>query len=318
MNIERIKLYNKKYMNELKSAINFCMPKLIQAFINVYDANHADYIRYTLSHLNYTYFISPSFIDLFSSFPKINLQAKKILTYYQNYLNHVHKLYTPDIDKDTFLMKYYFVGSDLDSEWLTDENFLSAFRCDTPLFNDLIYKETEDSPYSIIKSVFLPIFTINFYMLVHELNHAMSGHSYFLVGDNLAQTRLFKPVNNEEDIISEELFNDYIANIIIQEYLRIGGIIPPCLRVFKFYNQYQCNSFLVAPFYKTFHKLLLEAYISGNHNLMTMLGDSNFDDYCQYITHAYNQDELQADIITNLDNRVEIMIINYNTLRLQR
>lgn len=305
-------------MNELKSAINFCMPKLIQAFINVYGANHADYIRYTLNHLNYTYFISPSFIDLFSSFPKINLQAKKILTYYQNYLNHVHKLYTPDQDIDTFLMKYYFVGSDLDSEWLTDENFLSAFRCDTPLFNDLIYKETEDSPYTIIKSVLLPIFTINFYMLVHELNHAIARHSYFLVGDNLAQTRLFKPVNNEEDIISEELFNDYIANIIIQEYLRIGGIIPPCLRVFKFYNQYQCNSFLVAPFYKTFHKLLLEAYISGNHNLMTMLGDSNFDDYCQYITHAYNQDELQADIITNLDNRVEIMIINYNTLRLQR
>ncbi len=297
------------------------MPKLIEAFTNVYGAKHHEYLAYTLNNLSYTYFLSETYINLFLDFHGHNVkpQDKKILGYYRRYLNHLDNLYaTTKEDIDTFLVKHYLVATDLDSDWLTDANFLNALRCDTPLFNDLLFMENASSNYQTIKSILLPIFTINMEILVHELNHAIARRHYFFISDTLEYPKLFKPEDDSEDIISEELFNDYIARKVIEEFLRIGGIIPPALSRFKFSNQYKCNDFLIISFYQKFHKLLLEAYISGNYNQLNIIGKSDFDAYCTLITQMYYEEDITEKDLAELEEKVDIMANNYHDFASKR
>lgn len=321
MNTRRIELYNQKYLNELKLAIKSIMPKLIEAFTNIYGPEHKDYIEYTLKNINFTYFICESYINFFLGFKghNVKLQDKKILGYYRRYLNYLNNVFTSThANIDEFLVKHYLIASDLDNDWFTDENFLRAFRCDTPIFNDLVFMENEFSDYQTIKSVFLPIFTINIYIIAHELNHALGRRHYFLIDDTLEHPKLFKPQEDSDDIISEELMNDYISRLVVKEFIRIGGIIPPALNRFNFHTQYECNDFLVKPFFQHFHKLLLETYISGNYNMVKKIGISNFDSYCEYITSLYYKDNITEEDIAKLAEMINIMTINYHNCELKR
>lgn len=313
MNKQKIEVYNKKYLYELKCALRTIMPKLTEAFINVFGPKYKDYLEYTLNHMNYTYFICENYIKLYLKIKRhISHSDKKVLRYYRQYLNYLDNLYAYTEDNiDEFLVKHYLIDTDLDSDWLTDESFLDTFNCDAPLFQDLMFMETEFSDYQIIKHIFLPIFSLNIYTIAHELTHAIPMRHYFLVDEDVEYPKLFKPQEDEEDTISEELMVDYISRMVIREFLRIGGVIPPCLNRFKYYSQYQCNDFLVEPFFQNFDELLLEAYISGNYNLIKIIGVSNFDAYCEYITYLYNKEEITEEDIKKLEDMINSMTDNY-------
>ena len=48
---ERIKIYNKKYTNELANDLKLIKPKIIKAFVNIYGEKQRDYITYTLNKI---------------------------------------------------------------------------------------------------------------------------------------------------------------------------------------------------------------------------------------------------------------------------
>lgn len=89
MDLEMIKIFNLYYAKQLYDAIEQVMPKLIQAFINVYGKSHADYIRDRLQNIVYTFTISKSFLNRGVILDDNNEEDTYIKDLYNRYVSYL-------------------------------------------------------------------------------------------------------------------------------------------------------------------------------------------------------------------------------------
>ena len=65
----------------------------------------------------------------------------------------------------------------------------------------------------------------------------------------------------------EELVNDYIAELVLNAFIEMGGVIPKSLRRINIGNEYVYKDYIVSYLFDCLADLLLESRISGNFNL---------------------------------------------------
>ena len=316
MDLEMIKIFNLYYAKQLYDAIEQVMPKLIQAFINVYGKSHADYIRDRLQNIVYTFTISKSFLNrgvILDDNNEEDTYIKDLYNRYVSYLESKRKNLSDEEDRD-FTIKNYKVFSEFDDEWFLDSSLFDALKDDCPLVTNFFYQMEEDAPSCIGKAVFLPIITINFYILVHELNHALANDSYLLTHeDKFLETDFFMGGDGEYYEESEELINDFIAGNVIREFQRIGGVVPDALKRYNFNQSYQANDFLVEYFYNSLEPLILKGYISGNHNIRNIVGEDNWMLVMKLINSLFHKEDIYPEDVIPLIDMVGLMRVKFLT-----
>ena len=276
---ENIKSYNQKYTEGLEKSIKIVMPKLIEAFTNIYGRKHQNYIEYTLKNLKYVYFISEKYLEEFYLYKEhLSDEVVNTIEYYLEYLDYLNECANKvnDDELELFVYKNYITKTDLNYETLINYDFIVNLDNDVPQF---IFTKLEDY---IAKVVMLPIYIIDLKTIIHELNHALYINLLCIMDEELIFSDMFTTIE------SEELINDYISELVFKEYLRIGGIIPEYLNRFKIGNEYEYNYELVKYLFDIFEPLILESLISENHNIfIKLVGENNFNKLCNLIKILY-------------------------------
>lgn len=289
---ERIKSYNKKYTKELDDALKIIMPTLNEAYVSVFGEKYRDYITYTLSHLNFVYFIPEGYFNILLK-DKVNIRKKDlaIMEYYLKYLNYLSFKFKSisEEDQEDFILKYFTTRSDLKGTGLEDQ-ILFALEEDCALITYVISKLNQDY-YTGEIAVLLPLFAIDLKTIIHELTHTLINRAALCTEDEIITPDAFP---NKE---TSELINDYIASMVLVEYKKLGGPIPKCLRRIKFHNLYEDLDILVSYFYDSLSPLILESTISGNHNMLWQCAGEPFPKYCAKVKEIFNAkgDILQPD-----------------------
>ncbi len=301
---DSIKGYNRKYTGELDNAIRIIMPKLIQAFVNIFEG-HKDYISFTLTNLNFVYFIPEYYLFHPLAMPK-NSPLYKVGNEYQKYNEYLRqKLKSiPEPQKEDFILKHYCPKSDLKSHY-ENAQITQFLEEDSALFTNVLEYDS-NKVLKHKKVVLLSIFVIDLKTIIHELTHALLISVLCLTEDRLIVSHGFP---NTETM---ELISDFIATKVLEEYIRIGGVIPESLSRFKLPQKYEDKSYLVEYFYNSLYPLILESLISGNHNMLEKsLGVSAFNQYCDRVKHLYYKQSICDFELAELENIVDKMLDNY-------
>lgn len=299
-----IKSYNRKYTGELDSAIRTIMPTLIQAYINIFEG-HKDYISFTLTNLDFVYFIPEDYLFYPLEMPK-NSALYKVGYEYQKYHEYLRKKLKsiPEHQKEDFILKYYCPKSDLKNHWLNAQ-IVQLFEEDSALFTHVLEYDS-NKVLKCKKVVLLPIFVIDLKTIIHELTHALLIKVLGITEDSIITSHGFP---NTEVM---ELITDFIASKVLEEYIRIGGIIPECLRRFKFPQKYENKAYLIEYFYNSLYPLILESLISGNHNMLEKsLGVFAYNQFCDTVKHLYHQSSVSNFDLDGLEKMVNKMLDNY-------
>ena len=185
-----------------------------------YGEEYRDQIRTTIKNVGYTYFLSETFFELFErkSFG-VSLKDQRVIRYYLKYLKKLKFRYDGIHVLDALeaeILETLIVKSAFDHKTLIYSNFLEFLSCDVPVYS-LMIEEGEDFFY---KSIFLPIFVINLEIIIHELNHAIMIDAEATTEEEIMMPNLFIV---EE---CEELFNDYIANLVLKNYYDAKSPLP--------------------------------------------------------------------------------------------
>lgn len=309
-----IEFYNSYFFRELEDAIDEVMPTVIQAFINVYGSEFEHIIRYTSNNIIYTFFISPKYINICKD--RQNKKVKEIIDYYKRYvdakLREAEQL-EEDLERELFLANSFLVATGFSPDYLYYAEFLENVSNGGPSFINAINDELKTE-----KAVFLPIVAVNFDILLHELNHVFGGDIMGVINDDTPlELSMFSSQDrdNEGDIISEELMNDFASQLVKEEFLRLGGKIPEALSRFTFFNSYKANSFLVEYFFRELGPLFLKSYMSQNYRMMNMLGEGNFDTFCKIIAELYFKEEIYPEDVFPLINIVNLMKMKWDASR---
>lgn len=290
---------NKRFNAELDAILSKIKPKLIEAFTNIYGAKHREYIRYTIEHLNFGYFISETFVRKLLNEPSLlNEETTPILKRYLNYFDERWTLleYTPEKDAADFIINGKITKLDIPEDFLRRDQLLESLLEDCPIFGFLLNDNNES-----LKYILLPIFTLNLEMIIHEINHALTLNiiAYDEEGPIMPSTFVTPE--------SEELMNDLIANEVLKEYIRIGGEIPDALKRFHFENNNEKNDYLVRPLYDTLKPIILESLITQNTNLFhKKVGENNNQYFCHLVSDLYNEG-YQEDKYQELQRLVKVM-----------
>ncbi len=252
-----IKQYNKKYTKELNDSLKIIMPTLIEAFVNVYGNRFREYITYTLNHLNFIFFIPERLFQVVLTYSKdIRKHDRYVMEYYLKYLEKLYFI-NRSISEEKhiqFLLSKFLLKSPFKAENF-DYTLMDALESDCPCFTFGLINE------NVSKFVLLPIFAIDLNTIIHEFNHALSIDALAIKDDTIITNSLFA------DTLTEELVNDYIAQIVYKEYKRIGGVIPYSLRRFSIINSYQIDDYIIKYFYDTFKDVILYSLITKNDRL---------------------------------------------------
>ncbi len=100
--------------------------------------------------------------------------------------------------------------------------------------------------------------------------------------------------------IPEELVNDFIAELVLQEYLKNGGIVPKPLRRMRIGNIYKEKDYILKYFFYQLKPLILDSRISGDFNkLYELIGSENIDYLCSLMIDLYKED--------NIDKYIELI-----------
>lgn len=253
-----------KHTKELEASIKIIEPKLIEAFVRIYGEEHRSKITYTILNMNYIFFISEKSCKILNS-PKSGVRKKDLNTLqsYLRYLNKQDKCFNTVAPKDQerFIIKNYLSRYPFKVEDYSD--FADALASDCPCCS-IYFRE---SPKSISTEFYicLPIFTIDLKTIIHELNHALNINVVGYTAEKILMEYLFKTE------VSEELVNDFIAGLVFEKYLELGGIIPKPLKRFEISSGYEFKDYIVAYLFENLEPLLLESRISGNYNLFYKL-----------------------------------------------
>jgi hypothetical protein len=280
----------RRHTKELEESIKIIKPKLLEAFVRVYGEKHRQHITYIIENLDYIFFISEEFSKIIKENKGIRKSVKKTIENYLKYLNTVsYKFSSVSLEDeqkyiiDKFLPRFPFPYEDY-------EYYEEAIGGDVPCCMAQVKKECYTLEPDFI--ILLPIYIIDIKIIIHEINHALGANPLCIVDDRyLLVDFLFK----EE--IPEELENDFIAELILREYLKIGGSIPRPLRRMPIGNAYKEKDYILKYFFETLEPLILESRISRNYNLFyKIVGDENINYLSSLMIDLYNQFEIDKYI----------------------
>lgn len=164
MDLEMIKIFNLYYAKQLYDAIEQVMPKLIQAFINVYGKSHADYIRDRLQNIVYTFTISKSFLNrgvILDDNNEEDTYIKDLYNRYVSYLESKRKNLSDEEDRD-FTIKNYKVFSEFDDEWFLDSSLFDALKDDCPLVTNFSIRWKKMHLHVLVKQYFCRLLQLIF------------------------------------------------------------------------------------------------------------------------------------------------------------
>lgn len=251
--------YNNTFTKELEESILNLMPKLIEAFVKVYGERYRDYIIYTLNSLNYIIFISKRLFLEALLLPNIGKIEKEQIKLYLKYIKEKEILYPniPFKDKIDFIYKSYITKFPYEKDYIS--YFISALAIECPTFVDLVIPNNDDAKES--KNIILPLYVTCLKDLIHELNHSLTFNLAGIYGKNLVAPTLFP---DEE---CDEIINDYIADLVLKEFLKLGEIIPQPLNRIIIPNKYETRYYLIEKLFNRLGILILECSISKRYNL---------------------------------------------------
>lgn len=301
---ERIISYNKKYTIELEDSINLIMPKLIQAFTNIYGESHKDYIENTLRNIQYVFFIPEKLLTFFNNYSENTSHKEQyIMDYYLKYLSFLDfkSISIKDEELHDYIYKYYITKTDVDYKLFKEANLAHDLADDNPAFTFVYNYQTTS------KVILLPLYIIDIKTLIHELNHALCVDAVGIYNDCIITPSLYK------NVISEELINDYIAELVLEEYKNIGGIIPKGLKRFKIENNYEYNYYIIEYLFDCLSPLILESLISKRHNLfIRLVGQKNCTHMWQLINNLYKKGYNESKYIEllNLIDKIYQRVMN--------
>ena len=173
----------------------------------------------------------------------------------------------------------------------------------TYFLSESIYSVASDAEeQNFYKSILLPIFVIDLEIIIHEINHALMIDVIATTKEKVIMPSLFTA---EE---CDELFNDYIAHLVLEEYFKLKAPIPYPLRKFKFMNVYENYFYLIELFYYVFEKVIKRSIMTKNFNLLyEYAGKENFDLFCNMVQKYYLQDGCSEDEFQDLLDLVQQM-----------
>ena len=294
---KRIKAYNKKYIEELDYSLALIEPYLISTFTKFYGEEYHGKIASVISNMHYTYFISESILALLNkrSFG-ISHKCQRVAQYYIKYLNSLKLKGINDIDElEKEILNKLIAKSSFDNDMLLHANFLEFLSSDYPIYT-VICDQEEKNYY---KSIFLPIFVINLEVIIHEINHALMIDAIAFTDEEIIMPNLF--ITQE----SEELFNHYIADLVLEQYLKEKFPIPYALRRFDFVNQYEDFFFLIESFYYVFEQVIKKSIMTKNFNLLwKYAGKDDFYLFCSLIKKYYLQGGCTEEELDRLNELV--------------
>ena len=263
----------RRHTKELEESINSIKPKLIEAFVRVYGEKHRAKITNTILNMNYIFFISKEFCDMFSKYSEGTRKRYKYIM--NSYLKYLRK---------------------------QDNRFNSV---------NVENQENINAEYYIC----LPIFTIDLKTIIHEINHALNINTIGYTDDELIMQCLFKTES------CEELVNDYIAELVLNAFIEMGGVIPKSLRRINIENEYVYKDYIVSYLFDCLADLLLESRISGNFNLFyELVGRDKTSELEKIMDDLYQKDyfaECLFNELINLINEIYEKVINTETKDIQ-
>lgn len=276
-----IEQYINKHTKELEASIKIIEPKLIEAFVRVYGEKHRKHITYIIKDIKYIFFISESFIEEIKDNVGTRKSYKKIMERYLKYIRDASfkfKCVSIEHEKEyivkKFLPRFPFAIEDY-------EYFADSIECDTPCCMALARKDKETLEPNFV--ILLPIFAIDIKIIIHEINHALGANPLCINDNDMLVDFLFRKE------IPEELENDFIAELVLQEFLKIGGVIPKNLKRLPIGNAYKEKDYIVKYLFDNFDYLILKARISQNYNLFyKILGQENAFYLTDLIEELYN------------------------------
>lgn len=292
-----------KHSRELEESIKILEPKLIEAFVNVYGEKHRDKIASTIINMNYTFFIPEHYCNILLKSPHLRKKIKYIIKSYLKYLKDKNSKFRCVAEKDqvkyiirNYLSRYPFKEDDY-------VIFKSALESDCACCSAIFYesKEFNYAEYFIC----LPIFTIDLKTIIHELNHALNMNIIGFTNEYLKIECLFKTE------ASEELVNDYIAELVLNAYLKIGGPIPKALKRVKLGNEYEYKDYIVTYLFDSLIDLILESRISDNYNLFYNLVGINKAKSLEHImADLYKKDYFDEYLYKELIYLIDEIYVN--------
>lgn len=293
----------RKHTKELEDSISYITPKLIEAFVNIYGKKHREYITNVINNIDYIFFISEEFNEEALNYKGNSKHSKKIMANYLKYLNQViAKFNTVSLnDEDKYIIKnviprFPFILEDYSF-------FAKAIADDTACC--MVGPNYVNGNINYKYVILLPIFTIDLKVIIHEINHALGTSPLLMMDNMLLIDFLFR------DEVTEELTNDYISELVLQEYIRIGGIIPKPLRRVKIGNAYKAKDYIVKYLFDILDYIILESRISGNYNLFyEFVGRENVNHLCDLIINLYTKNYYDIDEHIELINVVNSMLSN--------
>ena len=267
-NDKRIKTYNNRFIRELDRAILTVEPTLIDVFTSFYGEEYRSKIKNIIKNVNYVYFLSFSFLEALNREGMLNHKDRKIVEYYLTYLRKLKG------KNEVYFAKKILVSPHYDESFLENEQLLAIIKSGTPTFTLF----TDEDETKIYRTIFLPIYTINLKIIIHEINHAFMVDAICETEEELVIPSLFM------NIECEELINDYMAEQILGEYKRKKGIIPDCLKRFTFHTFYEDKYYLIESFYYVFERVIKISIMTGSFNLLwEYAGKNNFESFCSLI-----------------------------------
>ncbi len=296
---KRIKAYNKIYYYELKDAIRKLEPYLIKAFTQYYGEEYYEHIEYTIRNIDYAYFLSETYMRLLEQKSiGISNKDRRIAHIYIKYFNQLkNELLTLRIEeRKNKVLASCFIASD---KRMDDLDLFNNLSCDVSFYSAIL-NESEES-YDMM--IFLPIFTINLDMIIHEINHAFMVNIIAYSADELIAPNLF--INEG----CEEIINEYIAKRVLACYKSIHAPIPYFLRKFQFKNSCWNILYIVEPFCNAFSLLIKESIMKQNFNLLwEYVGKDNFYQYCSFVQKCYDHQTCSKE---------ELILLNELTLKMK-
>lgn len=300
MKNELIPSFNKLFTRELETSINSIMPKLTEAFIKVYGEDNRLYIINVLNTLQTIYFISENYLRLALQDKNISKLNKQIIRMYLEHLRYLNRAYKniSENDEARFIIDNYTTKYPFSYE--TINYFYEPLGDDFPAYQTFINELEATRP--IYKTILLPIFSIDLKTIIHEINHALLLE---LMADS---PKSFIIPTMFLSITSEELNNDYLANIVLKEYIKLGGIIPKPLLRFNIKNPYQKGYYILKYLYSKLGPLLIISLITRNHNLFYELtGFANMQELCELIDSLFIEYDAQKYVkLIKLINKMAI------------
>lgn len=270
--MEKISGFNKKYVCELLEAIDVINPILVQAFINVYGEKHRDHIIRTINNLLYIFFIPKNYFLMFKDSKGVRKHDKYIMNYYLKYLRELDikrgKLREEEVEE--FVCKNYIADSSFYLEDLIHFEVSNIVLSDDASLN-LRVADCEEGSLNL-KIVNLPIFCSLLWVITHEFNHALCVDAIAETEDFLVTSNLFWSE------AAEEITCDYVVEMVVAEFKKLGGVEPKCLRRVPASSSYIKHDYIVIYLFNLLGPLVLESLITRNRNLFIgFVGQENYD-----------------------------------------